>query len=98
MSIALAAGIEALPGFECVRRLGRSSRGETWLIKSDDDSHRVLKWLYEGASLRNVKKLPNYRHPYMVNWERTEFHGADLLLISECAESTLDAQDRKSVV
>ena len=74
MSIALAAGIEALPGFRCIRRLGRSSRGETWLTKTEDDSHRVLKWLIEGASLRNARKLTNYRHPFLINIRRA-VHG-----------------------
>lgn len=97
MPIALAADTEALPGYRCVRRLGRSSRGETWLIKTEDEAQHVLKWVIEGAGLRHARKLTSYRHPFLINWERTELNGADLYLIAEWAEDTLEAQLAESM-
>lgn len=90
MSFALAAGFEPISGYRCVRRLGRTGHGETWLMQTEDETYRTLKWLYDGASLRHARKLTSYRHPFLFNWERTEAQASDLLLISDWAEETLD--------
>ncbi len=92
MSIALASGTEPIPGFRCVRRLGRSSVGETWLIQSSDDSHRSLKLIYNGAKLHNARKLTSYRHPFLLNWERCEVHDTDLVLIADWTDETVEAE------
>lgn len=92
MSIALAPGTEPIPGFLCVRRLGRSSLGETWLIQSSDDSHRSLKLIYNGAKLHNARKLTSYRHPFLLSWERCEVHDSDLVLIADWTEETVETE------
>ncbi|MFO0814719.1 MAG: tubulin-like doman-containing protein [Gemmatales bacterium] len=97
MSFALAAGTEPIAGFRCVRRLGRSAHGETWLMQSEDESYRALKWIYDGAGLRHAKKLTSYRHPFLVQWERSEIKGSDLLLITDWAEETLDIEVSEAV-
>ena len=97
MSFALAAGTEPIAGFRCVRRLGRSAHGETWLMQSEDESYRALKWIYDGAGLRHAKKLTSYRHPFLVQWERSEIKGSDLLLITDWAVETLDIEVSEAV-
>ncbi|MFT3880434.1 MAG: tubulin-like doman-containing protein [Gemmatales bacterium] len=92
MSIALLPGAEPISGFRCVRRLGRSPLAETWLVQSEDESPRVLKLIYHGATMRHARKLTNYRHPFLLNWERTEVHDSDLVLISDWAEETAEAE------
>lgn len=90
MSFALTAGSEPISGYRCVRRLGRSNYAETWLLESDDETHRVLKWLYDGSSLRQARKLTSYRHPFLIHWERVEAQGVELILIADWAEEMLE--------
>src|SRR5215471_3151248 len=72
MTIALSQGSEPLPGFHCVRLVGRSAQSETWLVRAPDESSRALKILFGGAELPHATKLTAYHHPFLMNWDRGE--------------------------
>lgn len=95
MSFALTVGTEPIAGFRCIRRLGRSPHSETWLAHSEEGTEHVIKWLYEGASLKNYRKLTSYRHPFLHLWDKVEPQGTELLLLADWSEATLESMLRE---
>src|SRR5207244_3314102 len=63
MTHALHPNGEPLPGYLCVRRVGRSWGSESWLVQSSDKVERILKVLFDAGDFPALPKLTACRHP-----------------------------------
>jgi hypothetical protein len=92
MTHALHPNGEPLPGFRCIRRVGRSAGSETWVVQSPDQHERALKVLFGASNFPTLHKLTACRHPFLMNWDRCEVMGDDLFLLSDWTEETVHKQ------
>jgi len=92
MSLALPPNGEPLPGFRYLRRVGRSSGSETWLVQDPNKAERALKIVLGAGELLALNKLTTCRHPFLMHWDRSEVVDGDLFLLSDWAGETLHTQ------
>jgi hypothetical protein len=92
MTLALHPDGEPLPGYRCLRRVGRSWGSETWQVQAPNSTERALKVIFDAVDFPHLHKLTASRHPFLMHWDRCEIVGSDLLLLSDWTEETVETQ------
>src|SRR4051794_40033952 len=96
MPIPIAAGVEPIPGYRVLERLGAGGYGEVWKVMAPGDVPKALKVVYgthdsahaeqEHKSLERIKGV---RHPFLLSLERFEVSEGQLIIVTELADKSL---------
>jgi serine/threonine protein kinase len=95
------AGTEPIPGYRLLQPLGAGSFGEVWKCEVPGGLAKAIKFVYgnldnpaEGSALaaqelRALHCIKAIRHPFLLNMERVEILGGELLIVMELADKSL---------
>src|SRR5262245_337909 len=96
MPISPAAGVEPIPGYRLLERLGFGGYGEVWKVTAPGGLNKAMKIIYGDLSgpraeqeLRSLERIKSVRHPFLLSLERFEALEGQLLIITELADQSL---------
>src|SRR5947209_11379825 len=96
MPIAPAAGVEPIPGYQLVERLGFGGYGEVWKVTAPGGLHKAMKIIYGDMSgpraeqeLRSLERIKSVRYPFLLSLERVEILEGQLIIVTELADRSL---------
>lgn len=87
-------GLEPIPGYTLVSRLGGGGFGEVWKAKSPGGFHVALKFVQLGGRVgdveeRSLEVIKDVRHPHLLSVFGTWCMGDLLIIATELADRTL---------
>jgi eukaryotic-like serine/threonine-protein kinase len=101
MAIKAHAGLEPLPGYKLIDRLGGGGFGEVWKAEAPGGLLKAIKFVHgtlqsvtgeEGAvqqELKSLGRVKSVRHPYILSLERYDIIDGQLLIVMELADMNL---------
>src|SRR5947209_9240889 len=96
MPIAPAAGVEPIPGYQLVERLGFGGYGEVWKITAPGGLFKAMKIIYGDLSgpraeqeLKSLERIKSVRYPFLLSLERFEILQGQVLIVTELADCSL---------
>jgi hypothetical protein len=95
MPTPIAPGIEPIPGYRVISRLGSGGYGEVWKVTAPGDVPKALKVVYGGRGLhaeqeqKSLERIKAVRHPFLLSLERFEVLESQLLIVTELADKSL---------
>src|SRR5437762_11953271 len=94
-------GVEPIPGYRLIERLGGGGFGEVWKAEAPGGLHKAIKFVYgdlETADedghraeqeLKALSRVKTVRHPYILSLERFDIVDGQLLIVMELADRNL---------
>jgi serine/threonine protein kinase len=96
MPIMPAAGVEIIPGYRLVERLGFGGYGEVWKVTAPGGLFKAMKIVYGDLSgpraeqeLRSLERIKAVRYPFLLSLERFEIVHGQLVIVTELADCSL---------
>jgi hypothetical protein len=96
MPIMPAAGVEFIPGYQLVERLGFGGYGEVWKVTAPGGIFKAIKIIYGDLTgpraeqeLKSLERIKTVRHPFLLSLERFEIVQGQLLIVTELADRSL---------
>lgn len=91
-----APGMQIIPGYECVERIGAGGYGEVWKVRAPGGLLKALKLVYGNfdedrakRELKAVNAMKEVRHPFILSVERVEVVEGRLAIVTELADGSL---------
>src|SRR5687768_8703220 len=95
-STIIRAGYEPIPGYVLRQRLGAGGYGEVWSADAPGGLQKAIKLVYgtldeqrATSELRSLQRIRQVHHPLLLSIERIEIVNAQLIIVTELAESSL---------
>src|SRR5437762_11839520 len=94
-------GVEPIPGYRLIERLGGGGFGEVWKAEAPGGLHKAIKFVYgdlETADedghraeqeLKALSRVKTVHHPYILSLERFDIIDGQLIIVMELADRTL---------
>src|SRR5436190_23697370 len=96
MPINAAAGVEVIPGYRLIERIGVGGYGEVWKATAPGGLIKAIKIIFGDLTgpraeqeLRSLERIKAVRHPFLLSLERFEILETQLVIVSELAEGSL---------
>ncbi len=96
MPIMAAPGVEFIPGYQLVDRLGYGGYGEVWRTTAPGGLFKAMKIIYGDLTgpraeqeLKSLERIKSVRYPFLLSLERFEIVHGQLLILTELAERSL---------
>ncbi|MBX7102656.1 MAG: protein kinase [Gemmataceae bacterium] len=100
MSVILAPGLEPIPGYRLIERLGRGGFGEVWKAEAPGGLLKAIKFVFgdldasgggepADQELKSLDRIKTIRHPYILSLERYDIVDGQLLIVMELADRNL---------
>lgn len=103
MPVRMESGVEPIPGYQLIERLGGGGFGEVWKCEAPGKIQKAIKFVYGNLDdvtvvddsikaeqeLRSIERIKNIRHPYILSIERYEIIDGQLMIVTELADCNL---------
>jgi serine/threonine protein kinase len=96
MAFTPAAGIEPIPGYQLLEKLGSGGFGEVWKVSAPGELTKAIKIVFGNLEhyraeqeLKALRRIKEVRHPFLLSLERIEVIDGQLLIVTELADKSL---------
>lgn len=100
MPVSLGPGLEPIPGYRLIERLGRGGFGEVWKTEAPGGLQKAIKFVYgdldatdssepADQEFKSLKRIISIRHPYILSLERIDVVDGELRIVMELADRNL---------
>ena len=96
MTLVASEGLEPIPGYRLLDRLGTGGYGEVWKVTAPGGLIKALKIIFGNRNdaraeqeLKALNRIKEVRHPFLLSLERVEIIDNQVFIVTELAQESL---------